>query len=314
MDLSASLSYSFRSSNIPKILTIVLIFVIAGVSIFVAAMGLESLPLMMLLAPVGLAYALFISGYTISIIKSVLEGDDELPEFDWIQNLGRGFMIFVANIVYLLPVIVIFACAVGMTAAGSASTASRYGNADDGAMLMFCGSMLLAFGMGIILMYSFIVAQIRYAVDGSAGSLFNIGKNFSIVMSNIGKTSGHFVRAFALGIVFSIISSILTTMIRLPFMDMLQDLNYAYADAINRFSYYGPEYRFDPDIIFDMGMPLIMFASIYYVVTLTLSLMQGFSSAHLIAGYGKDLGLGGHSGKSKGGYIPYDSDDDPYDL
>lgn len=310
MNLSESLAYTFKASNIPKILTIVLIFVISGVSIFVATMALESFALMALLIPVGLVYSFFISGYTVSIIKSVMGGDENLPEFELGRNLGRGFMIFLAGIVYMIPVFIIFFLAMLISGASISST-SQYGDPGGSGVLLFCGIMLGAFLLTIVLMYSLVVGQIRYAVEDSAGSLFNIGKNFSIVMSNIGTTIAYFIRGVGLAIIFGIVSNILLGVLQVPFAGQMRELQYEYVRAVEGISY-GYNYSFDPAIIFNMGMSLVAFASLYYLVSLTLNLMQGFSGAHLMAGYGIDLGLGGKD-KNKN-YSPYDDFNDPYDL
>ncbi|MBQ2652798.1 MAG: DUF4013 domain-containing protein [Methanobrevibacter sp.] len=43
-----------------------------------------------------------LSGYLISVIKSGIELDDEVPEFEWWENFNRGFDNFIVTIVYFI--------------------------------------------------------------------------------------------------------------------------------------------------------------------------------------------------------------------
>ena len=109
MDFIEAIGYSFKGKNIPKILTIVLVFVIIGVSIFVASIMLESVALLFALLPVLLAYGLFIYGYSISAIKTVMNGDDTLPNIKLGRDLGRGALVLIASFVYMIPFFILFA-------------------------------------------------------------------------------------------------------------------------------------------------------------------------------------------------------------
>src|SRR5690606_2820973 len=108
MDFTEAISYSLKGHNIPKILTIVLISMIVGVSVFVIGIALESVWVLLLILPVLLCYGLFVQGYTISVIKSVMDESDVMPAFDAGRDIGRGAVVLIASIVYMIPVIAFF--------------------------------------------------------------------------------------------------------------------------------------------------------------------------------------------------------------
>ncbi len=281
MNFSEALGYSLKPQNIPKILTIVLVFVILGVSLIVAAFAFESLAIAFLFIPLLIAYGLFLGGYTISVIKAVMEGEESMPAFAIGGDIGRGFMVVIAGIIYYIPFFVLFFCMFSIMGAGLGASADTIEDAMGGSILMMCGMMLVGVIFGFIIQYALTVGMVRYASEGRSGALFDFGTNFSTVMSNIGTTFGLFFRQIGIGIVFAIISSVLGGVISGIFGGAMNELAFAN----------------DVDDIVSLGMPLAIFFSLYYLVTMTISLMQAFSGAHLMAGYGLDLGL--RKGKPK---------------
>lgn len=276
MNFTEALGYSFKGHNIPKILTIVLVFIIIGVSIFVASILLESVALIFALFPVLLGFSLFVGGYTISVIRSVMDGDDFLPSIQIGRDLGRGAVVMIAGIIYSIPFFILFAL---IFAVIGIATPVDYGSSSAepniSVLFMFCGAMLAFVIIGFGFVYSLLVGQIRYAAENRAGALFNIPKNFGIVMSNIGTTLGLFIRQIALGIVFAIFSSVIGNIILAFAGGLFNDM--VYVETAEDFV--------------QLGMPLAIFGSIYYIFVLTVNLMQSFSGAHLVAGYGIELGL-----------------------
>lgn len=279
MNFAEALGYAIKTENIPKILTIVLVSIIAGVSVFVGAMALESWWILMLILPILLGYGLFIQGYTISVIRSVMDGEETLPPFAVARDIGRGAVLFIAGIVYTLPIIAFFVCGfilIGFVGAGMEDATSD--QAGLTALAMFCGMGLVSLFVMFIINFSLIVGQVRYAAEGRAGALFNVGKNFGIVMSNLGTTFGLFFRMIGIGLVFGFISSVILNVISGFFGGVSSDLFYAFE-------------RGNPDAIMKLGMPLAIFGSLYYTVSLVFNLMQTFSVAHLVAGFGAQLGF-----------------------
>ncbi|GAB5492898.1 MAG: hypothetical protein Phog2KO_31130 [Phototrophicaceae bacterium] len=274
MNFTEAIGYSFKGQNIPKILTIVLVFVITGVSILVASILLESVALLFVLMPVLLVYGLFVSGYPIAVIKSVMSDEDALPNIQLGRDLGRGALVWIASFVYMIPFFILFVIVFALL--GATAPQSSSAELDASMLMVFCGAMIAMVVLGFGFTYSLLVGWIRYAAEDSAGALFNIPKNFGIVMSNIGTTLGLFVRQIGLGIVFGIFSAIVGNIIMLFFGSSMNNL--AYVETA--------------DDLVSLGLPIAIFTSVYYVFSLTISLMQTLSSSHLIAGYGIDLGYG----------------------
>lgn len=277
MNFSESLGYSFKGQNIPKILTIVLLFVILGVSIIVAAFATESIAPLFLFGPLLIGFSLFVGGYAISVIKAVADGEEVMPSFNIGSDIGRGFMVVIASIVYFVPLFVVMGCVFAFMGAsmGASFDSASADEAAGGAIMMMCGFGLLAGVITFITSYSLIVGQYRYAVEGRAGALFDFGTNFSTVFANLGTTCGLVFRQIGIALIFGIISSILGGAVQMGFAGVMNDLAY-----IN-----------DANDLLELGLPIAAFVSLYYVISMTLTLMQSFSTAHLVAGYGDDLGL-----------------------
>ncbi|MGJ3238698.1 MAG: DUF4013 domain-containing protein [Anaerolineae bacterium] len=277
MDFSAAISYSLKKQNIARILTIVLVGVILGVSVFVGFFMTESVGVLFLFVPLVIIYGLFLGGYVISVIESVLAGDPILPRVALGRDIRRGFMVGLATFVYAIPMM--FAIMIPVSAVMLTGDASNdFDQVGAMTMLMLCGGLIVAMVLTFALGFSLVVGQVRYAIEGRAGALFNVGKNFGIVMSNIGTTFGLFFRQLGVAFIFGIVASILSNVIMAFFGGVTNDLFI----ALERGNY---------NRLFDAGMLLLLAMSLYYVISLTFNLMQSFSNAHLMAGYGIDLGL-----------------------
>ncbi len=108
-------SLKFPSQDIVKLIIYIVIAIIAAIvgsvggilfvvgllgDVFVAIIGL-------ILLIVGLILAFIIMGYQISIIKTGIDGDENVPEFKWKENLPVGIKFLVVNIVYfIIPAII----------------------------------------------------------------------------------------------------------------------------------------------------------------------------------------------------------------
>ena len=51
---------------------------------------------------VSLVIGWLLSGYLISVVKSGIDLDDEVPEFEWWKNFNTGFDNFIVSIVYFI--------------------------------------------------------------------------------------------------------------------------------------------------------------------------------------------------------------------
>ena len=111
MDISGiigdALSYPF--SDWKKILILGIIIVISSIPF--RALGLTNYNFILLFVGIGFLAGLFVNGYLFRIIKSSLDGNFKLPEFnEWIDMFIDGIKVFLVFLVYLIlpPMVILF--------------------------------------------------------------------------------------------------------------------------------------------------------------------------------------------------------------
>lgn len=134
-----------------------------------------------------------IAGYGIKIIGNVLAGDRDLPEFDIMQDFGRGLIALVAGFLYALPLIIVFAV-FGALFGGD-------GAAGLGGVLISILSIPFSFVLSLVM----IVAFSRYAVSEETSVLFDFGENIRLATSNLSAGLEFFVNALVYGFVAGIL-------------------------------------------------------------------------------------------------------------
>ena len=112
MDLTAIIKDSLRYplSDWKKILILGLIIVISDVLSVFQSLGVTNKDLIPFLVVVGFLIGLLVNGYLFRIVKSSLDGHNELPKFNkWISMFYDGFKVFTTFVAYLivLPVIIL---------------------------------------------------------------------------------------------------------------------------------------------------------------------------------------------------------------
>lgn len=109
-------AFIFPSQNLEKlviyiVLTFVMgLFIAGGIVSGVFAVMNNSVYFVItaILAIIGIAIALIISGYQIGIIKSGIDQVEEAPSFDWLNDLVTGIKTLIVSIVYfIIPAIII---------------------------------------------------------------------------------------------------------------------------------------------------------------------------------------------------------------
>lgn len=100
-------SLKYPLSDWKKFLILGLIFIIIYILNFSAHQG-KNVYLLVLLIGIAFVVGLFVNGYIFRIINSTFDGKNELPEFNNWQDMGiDGVKIYLAYIVYLIPVLLI---------------------------------------------------------------------------------------------------------------------------------------------------------------------------------------------------------------
>jgi hypothetical protein len=219
------------------ILLIILAFlpaipVIAGIVMgIISVMAAPSLliPTIIVTIIVAILFALPLMGYMMRIYR----GTQPAPEVDnWGGMFGDGFKLFVAYLVYAIPIIIIAVVVLG-SAGMALLVASSQKMADPTAMMGLFGAVL--FGMVILAVVAFIIwlivatAVIRLARTNSITEAFNFGQIFD----HIGKIGVvHYIvaliiMALIVGIVMMILEFIpwigwLLVLIAAPFFTIFQ--------------------------------------------------------------------------------------------
>lgn len=157
--------------------------------------------------------ALILQGYVVKIIRQVMNGDwDGLPEWDdWGGLLRDGFNVFIAELVYTLPFIVLMIIGL-LTTGGAAGLAGG----EDLTALLATGGTLLFFCLLLLLVVAFLFLTpailIQYAIKGDLGSMFRFGEVFAIIRNNMADILVAFlvtlVAAFAVSLVGGVLAII----------------------------------------------------------------------------------------------------------
>ncbi len=141
-------------------------------------------------------------GYALTALRNVAEGKESpLPEWDdWGGYFTRGLMVFLAGLLYALPIFVL----VGIASAFSAIAGAR----EEGALvslaalcatLLYCLNILYGLAMGLWLPG----ALTNYAFKGEFSALFSFGEIYRYISANV----GNYLIAWIISLVASFVAS-----------------------------------------------------------------------------------------------------------
>ena len=108
-------SFVFPSKNIKLLLIFELLSIVAGafsvIGTIIYVLGFISPEYFMwggIAVIISMLIGWVLSGYLISVIKSGIELDDDVPEFEWWNNFNNGFNYFMVSIVYyIIPAFIV---------------------------------------------------------------------------------------------------------------------------------------------------------------------------------------------------------------
>ena len=108
-------AFEFPSKNMKLLLIFELLSIIAGafsvIGTIVYVLGIITPECFMwggIAVIVSMLIGWVLSGYLISVIKSGIELDDDVPEFEWWDNFNNGFNYFIVSIVYyIIPAFIV---------------------------------------------------------------------------------------------------------------------------------------------------------------------------------------------------------------
>lgn len=288
MDFTTALSYPYKS--LAKVFTIVLVMTI-GVAVFlgmilnsfdwmgyltyfvqVANYGVSyeftpafepNIPILFV-GGLGLVITLiiqgfWISGYSIRTIRAAIDGIDQLPAVQFGSDLGKGFYLFIASILYALLFIPFFA----IVAILMAMTAGPTGEGGL-AVVIFCGAFIVAIPLFVLMGWAYYVGMARCAVDDNNQVLFQIWTNMRIARANVRASFSLTGYQILLALMYGFISNMLSNVLDTVFTSMG----------------------------FEFNSTLFMLAFLLpFMLTVALNIVQQFSNMHLVAQYAQRIGI-----------------------
>jgi hypothetical protein len=293
MDFTSALLYPFKS--IAKVLTIVLVITIA-VAMFIG-MLLNSydwvgfiralqynlslygsdyqpanpfpfyetpigmfIPAIIGLFIVGIMTWLWSSGYSIRVIRHVMDGYEKLPNIQLGKDMMTGIYLFLLNLFYGV-IFFVFLIAVGILAALFTGSNSGGGLSS----LIVLGAFFVSIPLLILMGWAYFIGMARYAADDDRSALFQLGTNLSIARQNVKisfSLTGYLV---LLGLTFLFVSQFASNVLQLfatPFFGSNQDQTSILIAIVGSF-----------------------------MMSLALNIVQEFSRMHLVAQYAYHIGL-----------------------
>lgn len=152
----------------------------------------------------------FLYGYMVHIAKNVMAGEERpLPEWEnWGGLFMDGLYIFVAGLVYTLP-LWLLSCCVFFTTIGTSGLSEISEEAAGLAIVttygLFCCVVLI---VAIALMFLGPAIVIQYARRGTLGACFQFSEMMELIRSNIGDILLTVVVSFGISMVLSLAGSI----------------------------------------------------------------------------------------------------------
>ena len=97
----------FPISDIRKFLIFCILIILMSLSTVLPSYGLKNDTLSIILSLVTLIVAFVVLGYSIDVIKSGTDGDDTLPDFDYVKQFVLGIKALILDIIYfIIPAVI----------------------------------------------------------------------------------------------------------------------------------------------------------------------------------------------------------------
>jgi uncharacterized membrane protein len=191
-------------SDIRKFLIFCALIILMSLSTVLPSYGVKDSTLSLILTLVTLIVVFIVLGYSMDVIRSGTEGEDTLPDFDYVKNFVMGIKAFILDIIYLiipLVIVIIIASSTGLFSSlteivnvGINSLANETTNVTTiiaavpkSTMNTFTNALSITVTAGIILfiIFSFLAftAQVRFAKTGSGTE----GLRFREILRDISK-------------------------------------------------------------------------------------------------------------------------------
>lgn len=201
-------SLIFPSNDLAKLAIYIALTFVAGIlavlGLILFALGLIDNVIYtiigFILVIAGLIVGFILAGYQISIIKSGIDGDEAVPEFNWKEDLINGIKYLVVNIVYfIIPAIIVLIVAWATNLFGligetfnkmmyasinaPANTTVTFSNVVPQSTIISLGTAMIvtavvAFVLFLIFMFIQTMGESRLANTGNLGDALNVPEAF----------------------------------------------------------------------------------------------------------------------------------------
>ncbi len=243
----------FPFSDYRKLLIVGVIYLFVNLSKILTSFGFMNDSFLMILDVISVLIVLLVVGYGVSVLRSSISLDDEIPDFDWASNFVDGIKFAVIQVVYTcIPAIITFIIAIAL-GYGPISKILTPGNIDKFSALSSTASsrdilnivpqevwsflftaIIITFVVGLILFIIFyffnIIATCRFAKYNSLGEAFSFVKIFDD-MKEIGIIN-LIIFLILMIIVYAIISLILLFITRIPFVGAIIAYSIGYSFSL----------------------------------------------------------------------------------
>lgn len=169
--ISDSIKYPF--SDIQKFLIVGVFALLAGLNNIVSAYDIDSIAIIGIASIVGLIASLIVSGYGVKVIKNAINFSNEVPDFDFVNDLITGIKVLIISIVYLIIPLIIILLVTGVNGLIGASINHLWASIGV--------AFIIALIIAIIFAIFQIVALARFAYTEQLGDAFNFGEVFEDV-------------------------------------------------------------------------------------------------------------------------------------
>lgn len=146
--------------------------------------------------------AFVLQGYLVRVLRGAAKGDRAAPSFtDWGSLFVDGLKLFVVNVAYGIPLLVVWFAVLFVTGGGS-STATPGAAPSRGAGAVTILGLLLVLALAVFVAYFLPAAFANFAIEGSLRAAFDL----STIVS--GATTGTYFKGWLLAVLVGVVGGL----------------------------------------------------------------------------------------------------------
>ena len=215
---------------------------------------------------------IWLHGYSVAVIRSVLNGEEAPPRVQLTRNLREGCGMLLATLVYAVPICIVFGVAIHLQNVAFHSYLANGGAYDYSLALGVFVAVLVIHAAWIWLARSvYDIGVARFAANDYRDSLFEMSHNFSFMRRNLKTTVAHSLLQALLLAMFGLLAiyviSVGTELIPAPELHVLEN------------------------------MAAFNWTAVAALVLTFVYLLYWHASTHLLAQYTLAIGIGRHGAK-----------------